>query len=115
MLRSFAHPVACCWVMLGGVVAQILKPVKLLATYKRMQQLPTLWGQKCQQCSESFVRSFITPQLLAHLPVNKKVHPIISPTPSSLSFLEFDLLYDVFVALFEASKCKTFFDQHCML
>ena len=29
MLRPFAHPVACCWVLLG-VVAQSLKPVKLL-------------------------------------------------------------------------------------
>ena len=35
MLRPFAHPVACCSVLLG-VVAQSLKPVKLLR-----QQLPT--------------------------------------------------------------------------
>ena len=35
MLRPFAHPVACCCVMLG-VVAQSLKPVKMLS-----QQLPT--------------------------------------------------------------------------
>ena len=27
MLRPFAHPVACCWIVLG-VVAQSLKPVK---------------------------------------------------------------------------------------
>ena len=33
MLRLSAHPVACCCVLLG-VVAQSLKPVKLLATYK---------------------------------------------------------------------------------
>ena len=39
MLRPVAHPVACCWVLLG-VVAQTLKPVKLLATCKRTQ-LPT--------------------------------------------------------------------------
>ena len=30
--------------MLLGVVAQSLKPVKLLATFKRTQQLPTLLG-----------------------------------------------------------------------
>ena len=34
MLRPFAHPVACCW-MLFRVVAQSLKPVKLLASCKR--------------------------------------------------------------------------------
>ena len=39
MLRPFVHPVACCWMLLR-VVAQSLKPVKLLATYKRTQQLP---------------------------------------------------------------------------
>ena len=35
MLRSFAHPVACCWMFLP-VVAQSLKPVKIFS-----QQLPT--------------------------------------------------------------------------
>ena len=35
MLRPFAHPVACCWMLLR-VVAQNLKPVKLFS-----QQLPT--------------------------------------------------------------------------
>ena len=30
MLRPFAHPAACCWVLLG-VVAQSLKPVKRLS------------------------------------------------------------------------------------
>ena len=35
MLRPFAHPVACCW-MLSRVVAQSLKPVKLFS-----QQLST--------------------------------------------------------------------------
>ena len=35
MLRPFAHPVACCWMLLR-VVAQSLKPVKLFS-----QQLPT--------------------------------------------------------------------------
>ena len=35
MLRPFAHPVACCWMLLR-VVAQSLKPVKLFS-----QRLPT--------------------------------------------------------------------------
>ena len=35
MLRPFAHPVACCWMLLR-VVAQSLKPLKLFS-----QQLPT--------------------------------------------------------------------------
>ena len=35
MFRPFAHPVACCWMMLR-VVAQSLRPVKLVS-----QQLPT--------------------------------------------------------------------------
>ena len=35
MLRPFAHPVACCWILLC-VVAQGLKPVKFFS-----QQLPT--------------------------------------------------------------------------
>ena len=35
MLRPFAHPVACCWMLLR-VVPQSLKPVKLFS-----QQLPT--------------------------------------------------------------------------
>ena len=34
MLRPFAHPVACCWMLLR-VIAQSLKPVKLFS-----QQLP---------------------------------------------------------------------------
>ena len=43
MLRQFAHPVECCAVLLG-VVAQSLKPVKLLATCKRTQQLRKMLG-----------------------------------------------------------------------
>ena len=41
VLRPFAHPVAFCCMLLG-VVAQSLKPIKLLATCKRTQQLPTM-------------------------------------------------------------------------
>ena len=45
MFCPFAHPVACYCVLLE-VVAQRLKPVKLLATcmYKWTQQLPTMLG-----------------------------------------------------------------------
>ena len=43
LLCLFARPVACCYVLLG-VVAQRLKPVKRLATCKRMQQQPKLLG-----------------------------------------------------------------------
>ena len=46
MLRSFAHSAAvACDSVLLRVVAQSLKPVKLLATCKRTQQLPTLLAQ----------------------------------------------------------------------
>ena len=45
MLRPFAHPVACCW-------AISWKPVKLSATCKGTQQLPTLlavaWLEKTE-------------------------------------------------------------------
>ena len=53
MLRPFVHPVACCYILLR-VVAQSLKPVKLLATYKRTQQLPTMLGVVGQQCCIRF-------------------------------------------------------------
>ena len=49
MLRPFAHPVACCWILLR-VVAQSLKPVKLFAPFKRTQhcwQLPRLLDVTC--------------------------------------------------------------------
>ena len=48
MLRPFAHPVACCCVLLGAV-AQSLKPDKRLAkaARKRTQQLQTLVRQQC--------------------------------------------------------------------
>ena len=57
MMSPFAHPVAYCCVLLG-VVAQSLKPVKLLATGKRTQQPPTLLGQPCSELLRPFVRSF---------------------------------------------------------
>ena len=45
MLRPLAHPVACCCLWLG-VVAQTLKPVKLLDTFTReLKQPPTLLRQ----------------------------------------------------------------------
>ena len=44
MLHPFAHPVACCWMLLR-VIAQSLKPVKLFS-----QQLPTFhpFAHHCQ-------------------------------------------------------------------
>ena len=47
MLRPFAHPVACCCLLLGVV--------KLLATCKRTQQFPTLLGQQCWELLCPFV------------------------------------------------------------
>ena len=61
MLRPFAHPVACCCVLLG-VVAQSLKQVKRLATCKRAQQLPTLLGAVA-----SFLRSLIVTTKLSSI------------------------------------------------
>ena len=50
MLRPFAHPVACCWMLLR-VVAQSLKPVKLFAPCKRTQHCwlttPGIVGSCC--------------------------------------------------------------------
>ena len=46
MLRPFAHPVACCWILLR-VVAQSLKPVKLFAPFKRTQPLLAYNSQHC--------------------------------------------------------------------
>ena len=48
LLINFQPPTPCC--MLLDVVAQTLKPVKLLATYKRAQQLPTMLGVVGQKC-----------------------------------------------------------------
>ena len=56
MLRPFAHPNACCWELLR-VVAQSLKPVKLLSMCQRTQQLPTLLGQQYWELLRPFERS----------------------------------------------------------
>ena len=52
-LRPLAHPAACCCVLLG-VVAQSLKPIKLLATCKQTQQLPTSWANNVGSCCVRF-------------------------------------------------------------
>ena len=44
MLRQFALSVIACCCMLLGIVALSLKPVKLLAKWKRTQRLPTVLG-----------------------------------------------------------------------
>ena len=57
MLLPFARPVACCCALLG-VVVQSLKPVKLLAKCKRIQQRPALLGQQWWELLHPFARSF---------------------------------------------------------
>ena len=57
MWRPFAHPVACCWMLLR-VIGQSLKPVKLFS-----QQLPTflLFRDRrsvAQQCWNAFAQLF---------------------------------------------------------
>ena len=57
MWRPFAHPVACCWMLLR-VIGQSLKPVKLFS-----QQLPTflLFRDRrsvAQQCWNAFAQFF---------------------------------------------------------
>ena len=58
MLRPFAHHVPCCCVLLGVVVAQSLKPVKLLS-----QQLPT--SHACVDLLQ-FARSLLLGTLRSH-------------------------------------------------
>ena len=52
MLRPFAHPVTCCWMLLR-VVAQSLKPIKLFS-----QQLPTflLFGDRRSVVQHCWIR-----------------------------------------------------------
>ena len=55
MLRPFAHPVACCWMLLG-VVAQTLKPVKLAngrSNYET-KRLPDLDNLRMPKLQETF-------------------------------------------------------------
>ena len=54
MLRPFAHPVACCWMLLR-VVAQSLKPVKLFS-----QQLPTflLFSDRRSVAQQCWIRLY---------------------------------------------------------
>ena len=63
MLRPFAHPVACCWMLLR-VVAQSLKPVKLFVPCKRAQHCwlttPNIVGSCCAHCCCSFIKHHLT-------------------------------------------------------
>ena len=63
MLRPFAHPVACCWMLLR-VVAQSLKPVKLLAPCKRTQHCwlttPNIVGSCCARLHVAKYVSYLT-------------------------------------------------------
>ena len=85
MLGLFAHPVACCCVLLG-VVAQKLKPVKLLAMCKRMQQPTRLLGQQSLELLRPFTRNLAC---VAFVPISfAPLHPIPSrfscPSPTWL-------------------------------
>ena len=62
MLRPFAHPVACCWMLLR-VVAQSLKPVKLFS-----QQLPTflLFRDRRSVAQQCWIRLTALPALLTY-------------------------------------------------
>ena len=46
MLRPFAHPVVCCWMLLR-VVAQILKPVKFVVSFSRRTAGSIIVGSSC--------------------------------------------------------------------
>ena len=78
MLRPFAHPVACCWMLLRAV-AQSLKPVKLFS-----QQLPTFLlfrdrrsvAQQCWICLHS--SSNIVGATHAHYAWIKKTYGLYS-------------------------------------
>ena len=63
MLRPFAHPVACCWMLLF-VVAQSLKSVKLFS-----QQLPTflLIRDRRSIAQQCWTRSFLGPRTLLRM------------------------------------------------
>ena len=58
--------------MLVGVVAQSLKPVKLLATCKRTEQLPTLMGVVRQQCCVRWDEALHSRKLT--LPADRRAH-----------------------------------------
>ena len=99
MLRPFAHPVACCCVLLG-VVAQCLKPVKLLAACKRTQQLPTLLANNIGSCCvhlhagskagyktngpspRAFTRSAINSTLIDEFPSSANLQATCVPAPA---------------------------------
>jgi len=64
MLRPFAHPVACCLVLLG-VVAQSLKPVKgqqcweLLRPFARSLKTVSSWDQSIPRCPGTILGFFL--------------------------------------------------------
>ena len=82
MLRPIAHPVAWCCVLLRKVWNPA---VKLLATWKRAPQHPTLLAQQCWELLPPFVRSFIwhCTVLLADV---KRIVVVITDGFSSLGF-----------------------------
>ena len=78
MLRPFAHPVTCCFVLLG-IVAQSLKPVKRLS-----QQVPTFLLFRDQRSVANNVGS---PRLHGSSNIARATHAHYTWYPSSLQCL----------------------------
>ena len=78
MLRPFAHPVTCCFVLLG-IVAQSLKPVKRLS-----QQVPTFLLFRDQRSVANNVGS---PRLHRSSNIARATHAHYTWYPSSLQCL----------------------------
>ena len=108
---------------------------KLLENCKFCQRYFTqryyVWGESCSQNFMNLTMSILIawtkasepltplPQLWAHLPVNKKIHPTISPHPPPphpdishpLPCIKINLInYDILKRM-KTSECKTCFDQ----
>ena len=81
MLRPFAHPVACCWMLLR-VVAQSLKPVKLLAPCKRTQHC---WPTTPNIVGCYMLRSFAHP--VACCCAKFETGQTFQPTTPNISFV----------------------------
>ena len=82
MLRPFAHPVACCWMLLR-VAAQSLKPVKLLAPCKRTRH--------CWELLRPFARNLMSKKLPkgASFSINVHVYLPGSMKAGLANFLKF--------------------------
>ena len=112
MLRPFAHPVACCWMLLR-VVAQSLKPVKLFS-----QQLPTFLlfrdrrsvAQQCWICLHS--SSNIVGATHAHYARITKTYGLYS-AHDALQVPNFELLHPFAHHCQDARNNKATIAQQC--